>query len=108
MRSDNIKMKILIIIISIFTLAIASNYEDLNLRYKFNEFVKKYNKRYSSGEEYKDRLNKFAQNLKDIAHHNAMKDKTWTKGINQFADLTGDFINDIFSFRSTLFKYILY
>ena len=87
-------MKILILIISFFTLPIASNYGALNVRYKFNEFVKKYNKRYSSAEEYNDRLHIFAQNIKDIKHHNAMKDKTWTKGINQFTDLTGDFINN--------------
>ena len=70
-------------------LAYASNHEDLDVKYKFTQFVEQYKKEYSSPEEFGDRLKVFAQNLREIENHNARKDNTWTKGINQFTDLTG-------------------
>ena len=85
-------MKALLLAISVFTISGASSYEDLNMKDKFIEFIQKHDKQYSSSEEYIERLQIFAQNLKDIENHNSQTDKTWTKGINQFSDLTSKFI----------------
>ena len=83
-------MNILSIIFPLFiSLAVSESFHDLKLRDRFNEFVQKYNKQYSTADEYNERLKIFAQNLGKIDHHNALKSKTWTKGVNQFTDLTG-------------------
>merc|ERR1711944_364802 len=58
------------------------------MRYKFNDFVEKYNKKYETTEEFMDRLKVFTENVKDIEAHNNRRDVSWTKGINQFSDLT--------------------
>ena len=89
-------MKVLLLAMLGFTISGASSYEDLNTQYKFIEFIQKHNKQYSSSGEYMERLQIFAQTLKDIENHNSQKDKTWTKGINQFSDLTSKFIKTIF------------
>ena len=64
-------------------------FHDLRPKDKFNDFVQKYNKQYSTAEQYNERLQIFANNLGKIDHHNAQMGKTWTKGINKFSDLTG-------------------
>ena len=86
-------MKTALLFLFAVALINASRHEDLKLRHKFNEFITKFNKQYSDQEEFNDRLKVFAQNLKDIESHNARRDKTWTKGINQFTDLTGQYLN---------------
>merc|ERR1719340_133751 len=58
------------------------------MQYRFSEFVEKFNKKYSSPEEFQDRLKVFTENVKDIEAHNNRRDVSWTKGINQFSDLT--------------------
>ena len=67
----------------------AKSMEDLRIKNKFNEFVKTHDKKYNGPEELADRLKIFAENLRDIESHNARMDKTWTKGVNAFTDLTG-------------------
>ena len=82
-------MKSVLLLLCAIVFVNSSSNEDLKLRHKFNEFISKYRKQYADTEEFNDRLKVFAQNLKDIEAHNARKDQTWTKGINQFTDLTG-------------------
>jgi hypothetical protein len=87
-------MKTALLFLFAIVLVNASKYEDLKLRHKFNEFVVKFNKKYTDQEEFNDRLKVFTQNLKDIENHNARHDQTWTKGINQFTDLTGNYFSN--------------
>ena len=87
-------MKTVLSFLFAIVLVNASRHEDLELRYKFNEFVTKFNKQYSGQEEFNDRFKVFAENLKDIESHNARGDKTWTKGINQFTDLTCQYFSN--------------
>ena len=77
-------MKTLFVVLGFFAVSYAS---DLHLRTQFSEFVKKYNKEYTSTAHYEERLAIFAENLKEIEEHNSQK-HSWKKGINQFADLT--------------------
>ena len=88
-------MKSIFLALSLLALAFASNHAELKVRYKFSEFIEKYDKKYSSTEEFGDKLMVFAQNLREIETHNAKEDKTWTKGINQFTDLTGYFFRKL-------------
>lgn len=66
----------------------AKGMEELRIRNKFDDFVKTHDKKYNSPEEFQDRLQVFAENLREIENHNARMDKTWTKGVNAFTDLT--------------------
>ena len=86
-------MKFVIFVLSALTFVAALNHEELKMRYRFSEFVEKFNKTYSSSEEFLDRLKVFTENVKDIEAHNNRRDVSWTKGINQFSDLTGKFSN---------------
>jgi C1A family cysteine protease len=54
----------------------------------FNNFREKYNKPYSSVEEFESRFNIFKDNLKLINDHN--RNYNFTLGINQFSDLTNE------------------
>ena len=81
-------MRILGILFPLFMVT-CEGLHDLTLKDKFNGFVQKYNKQYSTAEEYDERFQIFANNLGKIDHHNALKSKTWTKGVNKFSDLTG-------------------
>lgn len=47
-------------------------------------------KLYSSPAEQSYRLSIFQQNLEMIKAHNADSSKTWTMGLNQFADMTAE------------------
>ena len=86
-------MKAIIIVFSFLTFVAASNHEELKMRYRFSEFVEKHNKKYSSNDEFMDRLKIFTENVKDIEAHNNRRDLSWKKGINQFSDLTGKYCN---------------
>ncbi len=54
----------------------------------FDQFKATFGKAYASEAEESVRAAVFAQNLEFIAQHNADKSKTYTVGINEFADLT--------------------
>ena len=89
-------MKILYLFVFLVSVANAIEYgkyaksmEHLRIKNKFDEFVKTHDKKYNGPEELADRLKIFAENLRDIESHNKRMDKTWTKGVNAFADLTG-------------------
>lgn len=57
---------------------------------KFESWMVKHGKSYDSVEEKEKRLEIFKANLKSIEDHNANPDKTYTQGLNHFADLTSD------------------
>ena len=76
-------MKVLLVIS--ITLALALG--DENVLQKFRDFKLKYNKSYRSLNEEVDRLKIFQANLAEIEAHNNGK-SSYTKGINQFTDLT--------------------
>ena len=54
---------------------------------EFQKFIKKYNKKYSSMEEFMARFVVFRQNLNEVKL-TLNKVQTWTEGITQFSDLT--------------------
>jgi len=81
-------MKVLFLAFFVVTFVTAFNQDDLKMRYKFNDFVEKYNKKYETTEEFMDRLKVFTENVKEIEAHNNRRDISWRKGINQFSDLT--------------------
>ena len=97
-------MKVLFLSVFVVTFVTAFNQDDLKTRYKFNDFVEKYNKKYETTEEFMDRLKVFAENVREIEAHNNRRDVSWRKGINQFSDLTG--IND--SYLNFLYYCIIY
>ena len=82
-------MKVLFLAFIVVTFVTAFNQDDLKMRYKFNDFVEKYNKKYETTEEFVDRLKVFTENVKEIEAHNNRRDVSWRKGINQFSHLTG-------------------
>ena len=55
---------------------------------EFTGFLKKFEKKYESLEALEKRFDIFRQNLKEIFEHNAIYDKNYTMGVNQFTDLT--------------------
>jgi len=69
----------------------ASNANLLNRHDEWSEFtgfLKKFEKKYESLEALEKRFDIFRQNLKEIFEHNAIYDKNYTMGVNQFTDLT--------------------
>lgn len=56
----------------------------------FNDFQVKFNKRYESLEELRNRFEIFKENAIEIYNHNKNENKTFTLAINQFTDLTHD------------------
>jgi len=55
----------------------------------FIDWQKDYNIKFSSGEEWVERLEIFAENVDKIILHNK-SNATWTMGLNQYAHMTGD------------------
>jgi C1A family cysteine protease len=69
----------------------ASNANLLNRRDEWSEFtgfLKKFEKKYESLEALEKRFDIFRQNLKEIFEHNAIHERNYTMGVNQFTDLT--------------------
>lgn len=56
----------------------------------FSNWTAEYNKSYASPSEYAYRRAIFNYNLQIINDHNEYGNATWSMGLNQFADLTGD------------------
>lgn len=56
----------------------------------FSDFQSKFNKKYESLEEFKNRYDIFKENVVEIYNHNKKENKTFTLAINQFTDLTRD------------------
>eukprot|EP00475_Leptophrys_vorax_P013367 TRINITY_DN1974_c0_g1_i1.p1 TRINITY_DN1974_c0_g1~~TRINITY_DN1974_c0_g1_i1.p1 ORF type:complete len:330 (-),score=87.32 TRINITY_DN1974_c0_g1_i1:64-1053(-) len=79
-------MKFVIAVLAIFGVARAA----IELSADFEVFASKFNKVYTSPMERLIRYNIFSSNLKKIAELNSAADRTWTAGVNQFADLTWD------------------
>lgn len=53
----------------------------------FSQFIKQYDKSYAD-DELINRFNIYTNNIAEIQNHNSNPDRTWSKGINQFSDLT--------------------
>lgn len=71
----------------------------------FSNFQFKFNKRYESLEELKNRFEIFKENAIEIYNHNKNENKTFTLGINQFTDLTRDefiynYVNGLNNYQS--------
>jgi hypothetical protein len=69
------------------------------LQSQFEKFIINHNKQYQSHDEYQYRMSIFSENVKYINNHNS-QNKSFTLGINQFADLS----NKEFSARFTPMK----
>ena len=65
----------------------------VNMEAEFVKFIRKYNKRYGSSEEYAKRLDIFITSMFEVKEHNA-KNLKWTKSINEFSDLTSEEFGD--------------
>uniref|UniRef100_A0A6C0DSV8 Peptidase C1A papain C-terminal domain-containing protein n=1 Tax=viral metagenome TaxID=1070528 RepID=A0A6C0DSV8_9ZZZZ len=79
------------LIIVAFGASIISSADILNHRDEWSEFtafLKRFEKKYESLEALEKSFHIFSQNLKDIFEHNALPNKNFTMGINQFTDLT--------------------
>jgi C1A family cysteine protease len=75
---------------------------------KFKLFQERFNKIYKN-DEFSRRFSIFESNLLDIINHNLDKSHTYTKGINQFTDLTPDefeslYIGNFSNYNSSDFK----
>jgi len=54
----------------------------------FARFAHRYGKKYASSDEMKQRYSIFVQSLETIRSHNSNKGRTYTIGVNEFADMT--------------------
>lgn len=77
-------MHLLTKFLTIVTLAVYGRGE----RPSFSQFIKQFDKNYNDNELF-DRYTIYQQNLDDIEAHNSAG-HSWTKGVNQFADMTTD------------------
>lgn len=71
------------LILALITLAVSSALNEDSAYKKFQNFIKKYNKQYSSIEEFMARFSVFKRSLNRIKAH-----KTWKQGITKFSDMT--------------------
>ena len=55
---------------------------------EFAKYVTQYQKSYVKKEDYKERLEIFAENLRRVNEHNEKNGQTFTVGINKFSDWT--------------------
>jgi len=55
---------------------------------EFKDFKAKFSKLYTSQEEEHERFKIFSKNMRDIVAHNSAGTSSYTKGVNQFTDLT--------------------
>lgn len=56
----------------------------------FYDFQERFSKKYEDSHEVEERFHIFRNNVFDIIEHNLRGNETYTKGINQFTDLTAD------------------
>ena len=63
-------------------------FNELDERLQFYKFQDRFKKFYDTEEEEEGRFHVFRENLRDIILHNLDNNKTFTKGINQFTDMT--------------------
>ena len=78
-------MNKLLISLSIISLVICQIDNDFLIFSKFQKFIKKYNKKYSSIEEYISRFQIFKKNLHTVI---SSKSNNYSTGITKFSDLT--------------------
>jgi cathepsin L len=60
---------------------------------QFEAFEKQFGKSYKDSSERLTRFAIFSQNLKEIENHNRLRGSSWTKTVNQFADMTHEEFN---------------
>ena len=78
----------LIILIALVALTTSSNVKDSYIFSKFNQFIKDYNKTYSTMNEYITRYNNFKQNYLNIESKILLNKVSHRVGINKFSDMT--------------------
>jgi len=78
--------KISVLLLSILGLSQSLYFKESDVKIKFIDFIKKYNKNYGENE-LDNRYNIFKENLERIENHNS-QNLGWTMKINQFADLS--------------------
>jgi KDEL-tailed cysteine endopeptidase len=67
-----------------------NNFENGGDWHHFDNFKERFNKHYDSLNELEYRFNIFRHNLKEIIRHNLDHTQNFTKGVNQFTDLTSE------------------
>ncbi len=79
------------------------NLSENHLRAEFMQFLARYGRSYASKSDFDIRYEIFASNLAAIEEHNSNTGMTFTKGINQFTDLSDHELEARFS-KSALRK----
>ena len=79
-------IKTFILLLSIISLS--SELDEQQIYKKYEKFIKKYNKTYSSIEEYINRYLIFRKNYLNLISNKKNTPKTWERGITKFSDLT--------------------
>ena len=74
-------------------LALASALPSSSHKSQFEAFEKQFGKSYKDSSERLTRFAIFSQNLKEIENHNRLRGSSWTKTVNQFADMTHEEFN---------------
>jgi len=82
-------MKALLFVVIVGLLASAAFSFDVSDEQKFRNFIKTFNKKYSTSVEYEKRFEIFRENLKNAAEKDA-KDQYASWGVTKFSDLTQD------------------
>ena len=67
--------------------------EDDEAFVEFIRFQKEYGKVYQNQQVRKEKFETFKRNLQAIRRHNSRTDVTFSMGVTQFADLSGDILN---------------
>jgi KDEL-tailed cysteine endopeptidase len=69
---------------------------------EFINFVSQYHRSYGTKEEYEYRLKIFTETYNDIISHNTQNDATFTKGINQFSDMSDYEFKQMLGYKRSL------
>ena len=59
----------------------------------FAQYIAEYGRSYASKDSIEERFNTFSQNYDNIKAHNANETRTYTMGLNEFADMTVEELN---------------
>ena len=80
----------LVVFLALFVLSVLCSHEDVTVqKMRFEAFVKKYQRKYSTSE-YTKRFEIFQENLKVISSMNKAGKGSAVFGVNQFADLSAE------------------
>jgi len=84
-------MKSQLITVAVLALLISNTLQDnLQVEGEFDNYVKTHGKKYVSSDEYAYRASVYADTVAEVTAHNADPTNTYTKAINDFADMTDE------------------